>query len=416
MAEQIVKAATFEDEKCEISIFDPAVGDGELLLALAKKIRYRTSAPLAIYAFDTKSEALTTARSRIQEAIPDASLHSERESFLDFISLHAPRAGTLLRKEHAFPSAFDLIIADPPYVRTQILGSKETQRLASEFGLSGRVDLYHAFLLGIGSVLKETGTAGIIVSNRFMTTKGGSGVRYALREQVALRHVWDLGDTKLFDAAVLPAVILANGKKGIEQKAPLFSSIYETTDVPTDQSANALEALQHSGVVGVPDGRRFQVQHGLLAVGKAADSIWRISTDSGDDWLKTVEAKTWGTFRDIGKVRVGVKTCADKVFISSSWSDLPTHQRPELPRPLTTHHIAKRFRAGLGKNYSILYPHSSDQGKRGAIDLEGHPNSRAYLEQHRSTLEARTYLIDNGRRWYELWVPQDPAAWEAPKL
>jgi adenine-specific DNA-methyltransferase len=416
VANQIVKAATFESDNREISIFDPAAGDGELLLALAMKIRTKTIAPLAIYAFDTKQEALTVARSRIEDSISDVSLHFAQESFLDFMIRHAPGSGTLFTTAHAFPSAFDLIIANPPYVRTQILGAKETQRLAQEFGLSGRVDLYHAFLLGIGSVLKQTGTAGIIVSNRFMTTKGGAGVRSALKERVTLRHVWDLGDTKLFDAAVLPAVILANGRRDIEQGAPFFSSIYETTDIPAEHSVNALEALQHSGIVGIPDGRSFKVQHGTLAIGETADSIWRISTDSGDEWLETVQGKTWGTFREIGKVRVGVKTCADKVFISSSWSDLPTDQTPELLRPLTTHHIAKRFRAGTGKNYSILYPHSSSEGKRGAIDLEEHPKSRAYLEQHRSTLEARTYLMDGGRRWYELWVPQDPAAWKAPKL
>jgi predicted RNA methylase len=416
VADQIVRTTQFDDQAQTISIFDPAAGDGELLIALAKKIRERTSAPIAIYAFDTKREALTVACARMKEAVVDASLHFEQESFLDFMVRHAPGSGKLFLTEHVFPSAFDFIIANPPYVRTQILGSKETQRLAQEFGLTGRVDLYHAFLLGIASVLKSTGSAGIIVSNRFMTTKGGAGVRSALRERMNLRHVWDLGDTKLFDAAVLPAVILAKGKSETKQETPLFSSIYETTAVANENALNPLEALLHSGNIGIPDGRTFKVQHGTLAVGQEADSIWRIATDSGDEWLATVEAQTWGTFRDIGKVRVGVKTCADKVFISSSWSSLPTDERPELLRPLTTHHIARRFRAATGKNYSILYPHSSVEGKRGTIDLEQHPKSRAYLEQHRSTLEARTYLMDGGRRWYELWVPQDPEAWKAPKL
>src|SRR5256885_12094823 len=38
------------------------------------------------------------------------------------------------------------------------------------------------------------------------------------------------------------------------------------------------------------------------------------------------------------------------------------------------------------------------------------------LERHREALEARRYVVEAGRQWYELWVPQDPAAWEAPKL
>jgi hypothetical protein len=42
--------------------------------------------------------------------------------------------------------------------------------------------------------------------------------------------------------------------------------------------------------------------------------------------------------------------------------------------------------------------------------------SANYLKKHRDLLQSRTYLIEAGRHWYELWVPQDPAAWSSPKL
>jgi len=35
---------------------------------------------------------------------------------------------------------------------------------------------------------------------------------------------------------------------------------------------------------------------------------------------------------------------------------------------------------------------------------------------HRRQLEKRTYVVESGRKWYEIWVPQDPAAWGYPKL
>ncbi len=44
------------------------------------------------------------------------------------------------------------------------------------------------------------------------------------------------------------------------------------------------------------------------------------------------------------------------------------------------------------------------------------PASHAYLEEHRTTLEGRSYVIEAGRQWYEIWVPQNPADWPAPKL
>ena len=297
------------------------------------------------------------------------------------------------------------------------MGAGPAQRLAEQFGLAGRVDLYQAFIVGMAHVLKPGGIGGIIVSNRFMTTKSGGAVRQLVRSHFNVRHIWDLGDTKLFDAAVLPAVLLVERQDARQQTAAAFTSIYASTDAPTQHAAGVFEALACEGVVAIGDGRCFTVKSGQLDMSLASDAVWRVATVASDGWLATVGAHTWRRFGDIGKIRVGVKTCADKVFIRTDWDNLPAGQRPELLRPLTTHHVARRFRADTAKKpRHILYPHESLNGRRRASDLSAYPISRAYLEQHRSILEGRTYVIEGGRQWYEIWVPQDPASWDAPKL
>lgn len=89
-------------------------------------------------------------------------------------------------------------------------------------------------------------------------------------------------------------------------------------------------------------------------------------------------------------------------------------------KPLITRKCAQRFRALVPENpkhrKEILYPHEATESGRSAVDLNLYPNSARYLEQHRQKLESRKYLIEAGRNWYELWVPQDPAAWAQPKL
>ena len=90
-------------------------------------------------------------------------------------------------------------------MRTQIIGTDRARQLSQLFGLTGRVDLYHALLLGMATILAPGGTAGFIVSYRFMTTKGGESVRAEMMSGLRLREVCDLGGTKRFDAAVLPA-------------------------------------------------------------------------------------------------------------------------------------------------------------------------------------------------------------------
>lgn len=266
-------------------------------------------------------------------------------------------------------------------------------------------------------VLKPGGIAGIIVSNRFMTTKSGKTIRQAIRKHFYIHHVWDLGDTKLFDAAVLPAVLLVEKEEGKERASSSFTSIYASTNQPTQQATDVIAALDCNGVVEINDGRRFSIKKGILDINTSPDAIWRVVTAVNNDWLSTVEAHTWRCFGDIGKIRVGVKTCADKVFIRTDWHEMLVTKQPELLRPLTTHHIARRFRADkTKKTRHILYPHESVNGKRHAVDLRLYPRTAKYLEQHRSTLERRTYVMDSGRQWYEIWVPQDPSRWEAPKL
>lgn len=400
-----------------LRILDPAVGDGELLVSLLEHLPCQPNPRIEVCGFETDSDALDTARKRIERQFPGISLSFKLGNFLKFILEHCALDGNENLFRSTIPKAYDLVIANPPYVRTQIMGSQQAKQLSGQLGLSGRIDLYHAFIIGISQVLKPQGTAGIIVSNRFMTTKSGASVRRALFDRFNVRHAWDLGDTKLFEAAVLPAVLLVQGKHGRKRELSAFTSIYQTSESASETAADPISALHAEGIVRVDDGRNFQVQHGKIDTGDKPDGVWRVATEASDDWLNAVAARSWGTFRDIGKVRVGVKTCADKIFIRNDWHDIAESDRPELLKPLTTHHVARRFKSlSSDQPTQILYPHEMEEGHRRAVDLDRYPCSQAYLAAHRPILESRKYVIEAGRQWYEIWVPQDPGAWDQPKL
>jgi type I restriction-modification system DNA methylase subunit len=142
--------------------------------------------------------------------------------------------GVVIEKSDLFhqikqPDLSDIIIANPPYVRTQILGTKKAQELAKRFNLTGRVDLYYPFLIAMTNVLKEGGLIGVITSNRYLFTKSGESIRKFLLDNYEILEVIDLGDTKLFEAAVLPAIFIGrkkSGRKNISDPS-LFARIYE---------------------------------------------------------------------------------------------------------------------------------------------------------------------------------------------
>lgn len=402
-----------------LRVFDPAVGDGELLVSLVQQLKQQGFANISVYGFEIDENALRLAQKRLEQLIPAKMINIEKRDFLDFIVSHLSDGYSRSLFDSNMPEKFDLIIANPPYVRTQILGAEQAGELAMKFGLKGRVDLYYPFIIGIGRVLHERGLAGIIVSNRFMTTKSGMSIRQSIRELFDIIQVWDLGDTKIFRAAVLPAVLLLqhSDSKCTCNVKPKFTSIYETNKTSSILAEDPIEALRYEGVVQIKDGRNFLVEHGVLDIKTRADSIWRVADDKSDAWIETVRQHTWRNFGDIGKIRVGIKTTADSVFIRSDWDTLPKSEQPEILFPLTTHHIARRFKPLASENsFQVLYPHEVIQGKRCPVELSRYPHTAAYLEKHRKKLESRKYVIESGRNWYEIWVPQDPDSWKAPKL
>lgn len=417
VAKEMVEGAGGLKPNTRLRVLDPAVGQGELLVSLLDRLSKVGMLDIEVFGFETDPESLQIATTRLKSRFRQLAVRFELRSFLEFLeeSFEEEHNYSLFRTGQ--PERYDLIIANPPYVRTQIMGAAQARRLAKQFDLAGRVDLAFPFILGIARALKPDGIAGIIVSNRFMTTKSGASVRSAILDRFNILHVWDLGDTKLFGAAVLPAVLLLGGKERPYSESPDFTSIYQSQEASRNLAPDPIVALSSQGIVEINDGRRFQVRHGKLDTNGAHDGLWRIAAEDVDTWFVTVENHTWGTFRDIGMIRVGVKTCADRVFIRSDWEDLPEEEQPELLRPVASHHVARRFKALKSENPQlILYPHEVFQGKRQAVELFRYPRARAYLERHREILEARTYVLEAGRQWYEIWVPQDPDAWAYPKL
>ena len=403
-----------------VRVIDPAVGDGNLLLSLVYQLMKKTSFKIETIGFDTDKFALEYAGDRLQKQSHGINSSWLNEDFLNYVLEQNFFLSDPLFSKKRQDETFDLLIANPPYIRTQNLGAQKTKQLAEQFGLSGRIDIYHAFLLAISEVLKPKGIAGVIVSNRFLTTQAGKAVRKGLLEKYDILKIWDLGDTKIFEAAVLPAVLIFKLKNDTERIEPTkFTSIYAADIAVNDCKIikNPIEALENEGLVAIEDGKVFNVRKGRLNWGEYYGDIWRLSNKKTDEWLEKVAQNTYCYFKDINKVRVGVKTTADKVFISNEWDYIADDQCPELLLPLTTHHIARRFKSIKPKHqYKILYTHEVIKGKRVAIDLKRYPNSLKYLQQYQEQLESRKYLKEAGRNWYEIWVPQNPNAWPKPKL
>jgi adenine-specific DNA-methyltransferase len=408
-----------------ISVLDPACGDGGLLWAFCNAIPLKNRKNLVLTGYETDSSALKVAKERLSKlGVLDIMLYEQ--DFLTADGVKQTNEGWLqFDSECQKVVEYDAIIANPPYVRTQTLGAKKAQDLAERFGITGRVDLYHAFAIAMSSVLKSDGVLGLLTSNRFLTVKSGQSLRRLLCQSFKIHGVYDLGDTKLFNAAVLPAIVIAKKGKPESQESSPFDRVYECRgkvciEPDSELHSSVLSALSDRSVVGVvrtPD-IFYKVERGTLRP-DATGGAWSLATEASDTWLDKVLSQQACTFGDIANVKVGIKTTADDVFIRSDWNTMPPDIRPEsfLIRPLITHFEAARWYAiPSDKVKQVLYPHETRNGKRKTIEISKYPIAASYLERHRSRLEGREYVISAGRRWYEIWVPHSPTDWSKSKI
>jgi len=411
------------EPKPRLAVLDPACGDGALLRAIAEQVEIGGFPPCSLWGLDTDRAALEQAR----EAV---SLMEGVDFHLRCVDFIAHTVGSTAPQRKLFPEGgtqmlptFDIVISNPPYVRTQVLGSAESRRLADLLNLSGRVDLYHAFVKAMSLSLRVGGTLALLCSNRFLSTRSGESVRSVLLRDYILKEVIDLGDTRLFGAAVLPAIVIAERSSRPSCEHVPFTRVYESS-TPTCRASAAFASIPAAlekgaaGLVRVSD-RDYEIERGELARPAASSSPWRVSTPEADRWLETVHANAVATLADVVDVRVGIKTTADRVFIREDWHDLPPELRPEeaLLRPLITHHVAQRwFVPPKSLSRSVLYTHVRDGRRKRPVDLRDYPRAAAYLEQYRERLQDRSYLAAAGRAWFEIWVPQDPDAWQEPKV
>lgn len=408
----------------ELKILDPACGDGELLVAL-DNICDNQDIDYSMQGFDVSFEYLSIAKERLKNLDPDK-LKLVLGNFLELIT----PTKSQLSLEFLFNDSIslvnnsaDVVIANPPYVRTQILGSEQAQVLAKKFNLKGRVDLYYPFLIAMTESLKEGGILGVITSNRYLSTKGGESIRKFLSENYEILELIDLGDTKLFDAAVLPAIFI--GKKRKTGRAvplnPRFIKIYEELngykgELKTANSIFDILNINDSGYFKVGE-KRYKKTEGILKYDRIAGGTWEMLSLGETKWISSINERASCTIGDIFKVRVGIKTTADKVFIGDKWAELGENMpEVELLKDLLSQENIKPWGMSDEVKLQVLYPHVIENGKKKTINIDEYPKAKRYFLSHEDKLKSRKYVIDAGRDWFEIWVPQNPKLWSKPKL
>lgn len=381
-----------------INVLDPAVGNGELLISIGNALKnIYPQKHLKLVGYETDMQVAESTAKQLNDIFSNDTVEIINLDFLDSDSTEK----------------YDFIIANPPYIRTQILGADKAQNLSDKYSLSGRIDIYYAFLLYTKNFMKEDGVAGYITSNKFLTIKSGMAVRDFMLSNYCLKRIVDFGDTKLFNAAVLPCILVFTSGETTKPKDVSFTSVYETDERGNEVIPSIFDKINDDGIYTITDGRSFVFKQGTLS-STDKNSLWTISSDESQRWLKAVDKNTCLRLNQIGKIRVGIKTTADNVFIGDNWTGELSHI--ELLKPLITHRNAGKIIPNNSDMWQVLYTHTKVNGKKVAYDINNYPHSRDYLNKYYDQLSSRSYIKKANRNWYEIWVPQNPDSWKSRKI
>ena len=122
LAQKLVSYLNF---KTDLVALDPACGDGALLNAIQNRL---PNDAMRLIGYDTNAVYLQQAEKVLRQT-KSVALH--QEDFLSVCSGQMDLFGGVTLSEFA-----DIVIANPPYVRTQILGSERAQQLSRLYNLS----------------------------------------------------------------------------------------------------------------------------------------------------------------------------------------------------------------------------------------------------------------------------------------
>lgn len=185
-----------------LQILDPACGAGEFLVEAQRRLLRcdKRSAGDRLVGVDLDSSAVAAACRRLQQ--PQGGLIRQ-----------AVRVGDALAARTLSPTSFDVILCNPPYVNirqlTRSLSRQQIAKWRAHFATAhGNFDLYVLFIERAIELLKPGGRCGLIVPNKWATLDYARPCRKLLLEQTEIEHVIDLSETKAFDAAVYPHVII----------------------------------------------------------------------------------------------------------------------------------------------------------------------------------------------------------------
>jgi hypothetical protein len=290
----------------------------------------------------------------------------------------------------AASGGFDIVLGNPPWVRTHNFTKEHRARLRNEYqvyrnsawragseaaaagkGFSAQVDAAALFVERSTNLLRQGGVAGLIVPAKLWRSLAGGGVREFVLSNTNILELHDLSDSAAtFDAVVYPSVLVMRRSRGRQSRC--FDAVVHNHGPERRWSARTSH-LSFDGSPGSP----------WLIVPSDVRHAFDALRDAGTPMAKS----------SIGRPLLGVKTGLNEAFLLQE----PSGELIDtgLMRPVIRGEDVKAWNAVAGG--WMIWAHDDD----GPLASIPSPVLKR-LTAWRRSLELRTDLHDR-RRWWSVF-------------
>ncbi len=292
----------------------------------------------------------------------------------------------------AEPGGFDIVVANPPYVRMELIKPQKPilkKRFPAVHG--ERADLYIYFYARAHELLRPGGVAAFISSNKWLRAGYGEALRIMLLDEQAFKLVMDFGELPVFESAAADAAIFIWQKKARAAEPTQWAMVKD------------LDRCYEQGVRAHFLDLKKEVPASQFGAGKP-----RLAT-SAVAGLRVQMERSGPPLRDLVNniLGMGIKTGLNDAFIiDNATRGKLVDESPaasEIIKPLLSGDDVRRYEIHYRQSFLIYAFHG--------VDISRYPSIAKHLKKFRSYKNAAGETVGLDHRateqeWYELQQPQ----------